>query len=110
MAVEHISDSDFESRVLNSEMPVLVDFWAPWCGPCKRIGPLVEEVASGYEGKLLVMKINVDENQETATKFGVRSIPTVFIFRGGEIVERVVGLVSRGDLVALVDRSLGAAA
>ncbi len=110
MAVEHISDSDFEARVLRSEVPVLVDFWAPWCGPCKRIGPLVEDVASGYEGKILVMKINVDENQATAAKFGVRSIPTVFIFRGGEIVERSVGLVSREDMVALVDRALGAAA
>ncbi len=106
MAVEHVTDADFDAQVLASEVPVLVDFWAPWCGPCKMIGPVVEELAVEYEGRLRVAKLNVDENRTVAGKFGVRSIPTIFIFRGGDIAERSVGAVAKDQLKAIVDKVL----
>ena len=87
----HVSDAEFEERVLNSDLPVIVDFWAPWCGPCKMIAPVLEEAAKAYEGKLVVAKVNTDENPEWAMHFGVQGIPTMLFIENGEIVDRLVG-------------------
>ncbi|MCA9810440.1 MAG: thioredoxin, partial [Candidatus Dadabacteria bacterium] len=86
-----LSDANFETEVINSETPVLVDFWAPWCGPCRAIAPSVEEISASYEGRLKVGKLNVDENQQTTMKFGIRSIPTLIVFKGGQAVEQIIG-------------------
>jgi len=92
------TDQNFSTEVLQSDKPVLVDFWAVWCGPCKMIAPFVEELASEYEGKAKVGKLDVDNNQETAIKYGVRSIPTVLIFKGGNVVETIIGAVPKVQL------------
>jgi thioredoxin 1 len=105
-AIIEISDSNFESEVVKSDVPVLVDFWAPWCGPCKAIAPIVEEISSTYEGKIKVGKMNVDENQSTTMKFGIRSIPTIIIFKGGEAVDQIIGAVPKGEIEKVVERSL----
>ena len=102
--VLEVSDGSFESEVLNSEHPVLVDFWAPWCGPCKAIAPVVDELANEYDGKLKVVKINVDENKEAAMKYNVRGIPNLIIFKGGESVEQIVGAVAKQELVNAIDK------
>ncbi len=105
-AIIEISDSNFESEVVKSDVPVLVDFWAPWCGPCKAIAPIVEEISSTYEGKIKVGKMNVDENQSTTMKYGIRSIPTIIMFKGGEAVDQIIGAVPKGEIEKVVERSL----
>ena len=90
-----ITDDNFESEVINSELPVLIDFWAAWCGPCKMIAPIVEELAGEYDGKFKIGKLDVDENQQTAIKYGVRSIPTVLIIKNGEVKDTIIGAVPK---------------
>ena len=100
-----ITDANF-AETLNTEMPVVIDFWASWCGPCKAIAPVVEEVAAEYEGKAVVGKCNVDECDDVPMNFGIRSIPTLLFFKNGELVDRHVGVISKGDLAAKIDALL----
>ncbi len=86
-----VSDDNFESEIVNSEIPSMVDFWAEWCGPCKKVGPVVEELAAEYEGKIKIAKMDVDSNRQTPAKFGIRNIPTLILFKGGEVVNTIVG-------------------
>jgi len=86
-----VSDDTFESEIVNSEIPSMVDFWAEWCGPCKKVGPVVEELAAEYEGKIKIAKMDVDSNRQTPAKFGIRNIPTLILFKGGEVVNTIVG-------------------
>jgi len=100
-----ITDANFE-EIIGSSQPVLVDFWAEWCGPCKMIGPVVEELAGDYDGKAVIGKVNVDENPNVAAKFGIRSIPTLLVFKGGEIVDKQIGAVPKGVLAQKLDAQL----
>ncbi len=104
--LKSVNDASFEVEVLKAERPTLVDFWAPWCGPCRALGPILEEVAKDYEGRLNVVKVNVDENPKTSLLYGVRSIPMLLLIRDGEVRESRVGLVPREQLTAILDRSL----
>jgi len=104
--VTHVTDANFEQEVLKSSQPVLIDFWAPWCGPCKAIAPLVNELAKEYAGKLKVVKMNVDDNPETPARYGVRGIPNLLIIRNGQVKEQIVGAVPKGHLVRAVDNAL----
>ena len=98
-----ISDATFDSLVLKSELPVLLDFWAPWCGPCRAVGPIIDELAEEYEGRVIIAKMNVDENPTTPTKFGIRAIPTMSLFKGGEAVEQVTGAVTKASIKEMLD-------
>ncbi|OWT77285.1 MULTISPECIES: thioredoxin TrxA [Alcaligenaceae] len=105
--IKHVSDASFEEDVLKSDVPVLVDYWAAWCGPCKMIAPILEEVAKEYNGRLTIAKINVDENQDTPAKYGIRGIPTLMLFKGGQAAATKVGALSKSQLTAFLDSSLG---
>jgi thioredoxin 1 len=100
---EQVSDSNFDSEVLKNEQPVLVDFWAPWCGPCRAIAPILEELAKEYEGKIKVAKMNVDENPSTPSKYGIRAIPTLILFKGGDVAGQVTGAVSKSNLKDMIN-------
>ena len=102
-SIVHVSDSSFEQDVLQAEGPVLVDFWAEWCGPCKMIAPVLEEISGDYAGKITVAKMDVDPNTATAPKYGVRGIPSLLIFNGGEVVGTKVGALSKSQLAAFID-------
>ena len=104
--IVHITDASFETDVLNAEIPVLVDFWAEWCGPCKMIAPVLEEIANDYAGKLKVCKMDVDANTETAPKFGIRGIPTLMIFKNGHAEATKVGALSKTQLSEFIDSTL----
>ncbi len=104
--ITQVGDTDFEAEVIKSQLPVLVDFWAPWCGPCKSIAPLIEALAKEYEGKLKVTKLNVDDNPTTPSRYGVRGIPNLMIFKDGTVKEQIVGAVPRGKLVDAIERTL----
>jgi thioredoxin 1 len=102
----HITDEKFDEEVIRSDLPVLVDFWAPWCDPCLSIAPAVEELAREYSGRIKVGKMNVDENPQTPSSFGIRGIPTLILFKGGKAVNQVVGAVPKNKLKALIEESL----
>lgn len=104
-ATVNFTDSNFEEEVSKSDLPVLVDFWAPWCGPCKMAGPVIDELAEEYKGKVKIGKLNVDENQEQAQKIGVMSIPTVVLFKNGEEVERKIGFAGKDGYIELLKKA-----
>ncbi|NOX25006.1 MAG: thioredoxin [Deltaproteobacteria bacterium] len=103
--VKHITDVDFEAEVLKSGQPCLVDFWAPWCGPCKAIGPVVAELADDFAGKVKIAKMNVDESPATPGKYGIRAIPTLILFKDGEILDQVTGAVGKTQLVTMLEKA-----
>ncbi len=104
--IEHVSDADFESRVLQSDLPVLVDFWAEWCGPCKMIAPILDEIADQYAGRLIVAKLNIDDNPATPPRYGIRGIPTLMLFKNGNVEATKVGAVSKSQLAAFIDGNI----
>ena len=104
--VLEISDQTFDQEVINSATPVLIDFWAPWCGPCKAIAPVVEEVAGTYAGRLKVVKMNVDDNPQTPSRYGVRGIPNLILFKRGQVADQIVGAVPKAHLVRAIDNAL----
>ncbi len=104
--ITHLTDATFEAEVLQASAPVLVDYWAEWCGPCKMIAPILDEVAAAYQGKLKVAKMNVDENRDIPAKFGIRGIPTLMVFKGGQLAATKVGAMSKAQLSAWIDQQL----
>ena len=106
--VQQVGDDSFEREVLQSPTPVLVDFWAPWCGPCRAIAPVVEELAREYDGKLKVVKLNVDDNPQTPSRYGVRGIPNLIVFKGGEVKEQIIGAVPKSQLVRAIGNVVAA--
>lgn len=106
MSITHVTDSSFEAEVLQAEGPVLVDFWAEWCGPCKMIAPVLDELAGDYNGKITICKMDVDANKETPAKFNIRGIPTLMIFKGGNLDSTKVGALSKTQLVEFIDSAL----
>jgi thioredoxin 1 len=104
--VAHVTDDQFEDHVLKSEGPVLVDFWAEWCGPCKMIGPIVDELASSYDGKVKVVKVNIDQNPQTPRQYAVRGIPTLMMFKDGKVHSTQVGAVGKAQLTQFVDKAV----
>ncbi|MDT0137022.1 thioredoxin TrxA [Acidovorax sp. PRC11] len=105
--IKHISDASFEADVLQPGTTVLVDYWAEWCGPCKMIAPILDEVAGAYQGKLTVAKMNVDENREVPAKFGIRGIPTLMLFKDGQLAATKVGAMSKAQLTSFIDQQIG---
>ena len=104
--IKHVSDTSFEEDVLKSSTPVLVDYWAEWCGPCKMIAPILDEVSAAYEGKVQIAKMNVDENREIPAKFGIRGIPTLMLFKDGQLAATKVGALSKAQLAQFLDANL----
>jgi thioredoxin 1 len=101
-----VSDAEFETSVVQNEKPAIVDFWAEWCQPCKMLAPTVEEIANEYDDKVLVTKLNVDDNPQTATKFGIRGIPTLLFFKGGQVVQQIVGVKTKAEIKKIIDEHL----
>ena len=104
--IQHVTDANFETAVVQAGQPVLVDFWAEWCGPCRSIAPILDELATAYQGKLQVAKLNVDENREVPAKFGIRGIPTLMLFKDGKLAATKVGALSKAQLTAFIDANL----
>jgi thioredoxin 1 len=102
----HVTDKNFSDEVLNATIPVLVDFWATWCGPCRSISPVVEELAKEFQGRTKIVKINVDENPATPSQYGVRGIPTLILFKGGKVFDQIVGAVPKARLAAMIEKAL----
>ena len=102
--VQQISDSSFEADVLKADLPVLIDFWAPWCAPCKQIAPVVDELAKEYAGRLKIVKMNVDDNPQTPSKYGVRGIPNLILFKGGQVRDQIIGAVPKSQLVKAINQ------
>ena len=105
-SLTHVTDATFEAEVLNASTPVLVDFWAEWCGPCKMIAPVLDELAKDYDGKLSIVKVNVDENTASPAKFGIRGIPTLLLFKNGTVMATKVGAASKSQLAAFIDSNI----
>ncbi len=106
--IVHVTDATFETEVLKSAQPVLIDFWAPWCAPCRAIAPVLEDLAGEYAGRLKVVKINVDDNPQTPARYGVRGIPNLLIIKGGQVKDQIIGAVPKGQLVRALDGALAA--
>ena len=106
--IQAVTDDTFHAEVMQSDIPVLIDFWAPWCGPCRAVGPVVEQLAGEYKGRLKIVKMNVDDNPKTPAQFGVRGIPNLIVFKGGEVQEQIVGAVPKAQLVKAIDRVVSA--
>jgi thioredoxin 1 len=104
--LQHVNDKNFSQEVLSSDLPVLVDFWAAWCGPCRAISPIVEELAKEFTGKVKVTKLNVDENPAIPSQYGVRGIPTLILFKSGKVLDQIVGAVPKAKLVAMIEKAL----
>ncbi len=102
----HVTDDEFDGKVVGNALPCLVDFWAPWCGPCKAIGPVIDELAEEFDGKVQIAKMNVDDNPATPGKFGIRAIPTLILFKNGEVVDKVTGAVGKTQLNELINKAL----
>jgi thioredoxin 1 len=103
-SVQNVTDTTFDQEVTKSDRPVLVDFWAPWCGPCKAVAPVVDDLAKEYDGRLKVVKLNTDENPKTAQAYSIRGIPSLYLFKNGQVVEQVVGAVPKSTLVAAINK------
>lgn len=104
--VIHVSDNEFDSKILQNDLPCLIDFWAPWCGPCKAIGPVIDELANEFDGKIQIAKMNVDDNPATPGKYGIRAIPTLILFKGGDIVDQITGAVGKAQLTQLINKAI----